>query len=170
MPSIESTVVGLRYFNVYGNGEAHKGRMASMVYHFTQQVKETGVAKLFGEYSGFAPGESTRDFVYVKDLVELNLFFMKGKRARAIVNAGSGVCSTWNELANAVIDTLGEGRIEYIPFPEGMKGKYQLGTQADLTQLRSLGYGREFTSLRDGVRDYLTTMDEGTAPFHPWEA
>ena len=170
MPSIESTVVGLRYFNVYGNGEAHKGRMASMVYHFAQQVEETGVAKLFGEYSGFAPGESTRDFVYVKDLVELNRFFMERKGVKAIVNAGSGVCSTWNELANAVIDTLGKGRIEYIPFPEGMKGKYQLGTQADLTQLRSLGYDREFTSLRDGVRDYLTTRDAQTAPFRPWEA
>ena len=168
MPSVESTVVGLRYFNVYGNGEAHKGRMASMVYHFTQQVKETGVAKLFGEYSGFAPGESTRDFVYVKDLIDMNLFFMRRNGAKAIVNAGSGVCSTWNAMASAVIDTLGTGRIEYIPFPEGMKGKYQLGTQADLTQLRSLGYEREFTPLREGVRDYLTTMDAETAPFRPW--
>ena len=169
MPSIESTVVGLRYFNVYGNGEAHKGRMASMVYHFAQQVRETGVAKLFGEYSGFAPGESTRDFVSVKDLVELNLFFGRQKGVKAIVNAGSGVCSTWNELANAVIDTVGAGRIEYIPFPEGMKGKYQLGTQADLTQLRSLGYEREFVSLKDGVYDYLSTMDAETAEFRPWE-
>ncbi len=169
MPAIESTVVGLRYFNVYGNGEAHKGRMASMVYHLSEQVKATGVARLFGEYSGFAPGESTRDFVHVKDLVEMNLFFGRANGTKAIVNAGSGVCSSWNELANAVIDTLGTGRIEYIPFPEGMKGKYQLGTQADLTLLRSLGYARGFTSLRDGVRDYLSTMDAETAPFRPWK-
>ena len=170
MPSIESTVVGLRYFNVYGNGEAHKGRMASMVHHFANQVRETGVARLFGEYSGFAPGESTRDFVYVKDLVEMNRFFADAPGVKAIVNAGSGVCSTWNELANAVIDTLGEGHVEYIPFPEGMKGKYQLGTRADLTQLRALGYAREFTALRSGVHDYLSTMDAETAAFRPWGA
>lgn len=170
MPAIESTVVGLRYFNVYGNGETHKGRMASMVYHLSNQVKETGVCRLFGEYSGFLPGESTRDFVYVKDLIEMNLFFGHSDGAKAIVNAGSGVCSTWNELGRAVIDTLGQGHIEYIPFPEGMKGKYQLGTQADLTQLRSLGYAREFTPLREGVRDYLSTMEAETAPFRPWTA
>ena len=165
MPSIESTVVGLRYFNVYGNGEAHKGRMASMVHHFAQQIENTGVAKLFGEVEGFAPGESTRDFVYVNDLIDLNLFFWREQNVQAIVNAGSGVCSTWNELAETVIDTLGRGRIEYVPFPDGMKGKYQLGTRADLTRLRTLGYEREFTSLREGIRDYLTTKDAENAPF-----
>lgn len=166
MPSMESTVVGLRYFNVYGNGESHKGRMASMVYHFANQIRETGVARLFGEYMGFAPGESTRDFVYVKDLVEMNLFFLRGRPVQAIVNAGTGVLNTWNELAQAVIDALGQGRIEYIPFPEGMRGKYQLGSQADLTQLRSLGYDRSFARLRDGVYDYLSTMNAETAPFN----
>ena len=165
----ESTVVGLRYFNVYGNGEAHKGRMASMVFHFADQVRETGVARLFGEYGGYAPGESTRDFVSVRDLVELNLFFLRGAPARTVVNAGTGVLSTWNELARAVIDALGRGEIEYIPFPEGMRGKYQLGSRADLTRLRALGYDRDFVSLREGVRAYLTTMDAETAPFRPRE-
>lgn len=165
LPDVKSTVVGLRYFNVYGNGEAHKGRMASMVYHFAKQVRETGVAKLFGEYAGYAPGQSTRDFVYVKDLVDINLHFLVKPGSRGIVNAGSGVLRTWNDLAKTVIDTLGKGVIEYIPFPEGMKGKYQLGSQADLAALRALGYGKEFTSLEDGIREYLTTMDTEVAKF-----
>ena len=164
-----SAVVGLRYFNVYGLGEAHKGRMASMVYHFAHQVRETGVARLFGEYMGYAPGESTRDFVSVRDLVEMNLFFLRGAPVRTVVNAGTGVLSTWNDLARAVIDALGRGRIEYIPFPEGMRGKYQLGSRADLTRLRSLGYERDFTPLREGVRDYLTSQDAADAPFRPGE-
>ena len=166
LPQAESTVVGLRYFNVYGNGEAHKGRMASMVHHFTNQVRETGVARLFGEYLGHAPGESTRDFVSVKDLVEINVFFLRNG-GKAVVNAGTGVCRTWNDLARAVIDALGTGRIEYIDFPEGMKGKYQLGSQADLTLLRSLGYDRPFVPLEEGVRDYVTTMEAQTAKFRP---
>ncbi len=165
LPQGDSTVVGLRYFNVYGNGESHKGRMASMVYHFTKQLQETGVAKLFGEYAGYSPGESTRDFVYVKDLIDVNLHFLVGKGTRGIVNVGSGVLRTWNDLANTVIATLGKGQIEYVDFPEGMKGKYQLGSQADLAGLRALGYGKEFTTLEDGVRDYLTTMDAETAKF-----
>lgn len=166
LPFAETTVVGLRYFNVYGNGEAHKGRMASMVFHLANQVRETGVARLFGEYMGFAPGESSRDFVSVEDLVEMNLFFFRNG-GRGIVNAGSGTLRTWNELAQAVIDTLGTGRIEYIPFPEGMVGKYQLGSRADLTLLRSMGYDRPFTSLEEGVRDYLSTQEAETAKFRP---
>lgn len=166
LPTAESTVVGLRYFNVYGPGEAHKGRMASMVYHFTQQIRETGAAKLFGALGDYGPGESTRDFVSVSDLVELNLHFLRNG-GKTIVNAGSGVESTWNELAQAVIDALGRGRIEYIEFPEGLKDKYQLGTRADLRRLRSLGYDRPFTPLVEGVRQYVAEMDEEAANFRP---
>ncbi len=159
LPSASSTVVGLRYFNVYGPGESHKKRMASMVFHLANQVRETGVARLFGEYMGHAPGESSRDFVFVEDLVEMNLFFLRSG-GKAVVNAGTGVLRTWNDLARAVTGALGQGRIEYIDFPEGMRGKYQLGSQADLTLLRSLGYDRPFVSLEDGVRRYLS-MREG---------
>ncbi|RYG16365.1 NAD-dependent epimerase/dehydratase family protein [bacterium] len=166
LPAAESTVVGLRYFNVYGHGEAHKGRMASMVYHFARQVRETGVARLFGAFGDFGPGESTRDFVSVDDLVELNLFFLQ-RGGKTIVNAGTGADRTWNDLARAVIAALGMGRIEYIDFPEGLKDKYQLGTRADLTLLRSLGYDRDFVPLEGGVRKYVTTMDAEMAGFSP---
>ncbi len=166
LPQAESTVVGLRYFNVYGHGEAHKGRMASMVYHFARQVRETGVARLFGAFGDFGPGESTRDFVAVTDLVEMNLFFFE-RGGKAIVNAGTGKARTWNDLARAVIAALGTGRIEYIDFPEGLKDKYQLGTQADLTQLRKLGYEKPFVSLEEGVRRYVTSMDAEAAGFRP---
>lgn len=165
MPSITSTVVGLRYFNVYGNGESLKGKMSSMVYQLYNQVRQTGVAKLFGAYGGFAAGEQTRDFVYVKDLVDLNLFFWQANPVKAIVNAGSGQARTWNALAQAVIHEVGSGEIEYIDFPEGLKDKYQFNTRADLTQLRSLGYSNRFHTLEEGVHDYLSTIEEEQAKF-----
>ena len=165
MPSIETTVVGLRYFNVYGDGEAHKGRMASMVYNFARQIQDTGVARLFGEVDGYGPGESTRDFVYVDDLVEMNLFFGQGGPVQAVVNAGTGASQTWNRVAQAVIDALGRGRIEYIDFPESMRGKYQFHTQAAPTLLRSLGYDRDFVPLSQGVREYFAKAARRDAAF-----
>lgn len=161
----KSTVVGLRYFNVYGNGEAHKGKMASMVFQLANQVRSTGVARLFGAIGRYGPGEQTRDFVYVKDLVDLNLFFLKRSGTKAIVNAGTGVSRSWNDLARAVITELGTGRIEYIDFPESLRDKYQFNTRADLSLLRKLGYDRPFHTLEEGVHDYLSTMDEETSPF-----
>lgn len=166
LPEAQSTVVGLRYFNVYGHGEAHKGPMASMAFHFAQQVRETGVAKLFGAFGTYGPGESTRDFVSVKDLVEINMFFLR-HGGRAILNAGSGVDHTWNDLSRAVIAAVGRGRIEYIDFPEGLKDKYQLGTRADLGLLRACGYDRAFTPLAEGIQNYVSTMDAETAHFRP---
>lgn len=164
-PKIESTVVGLRYFNVYGNGEAHKKKMSSMVYQFYHQVKSTGVARLFGGFGPYGPGEQTRDFVYVKDLVELNLFFLDRDPVQTVVNAGTGVSSSWNDLARAVIKTVGSGRIEYIDFPEALKDKYQFNTRADHKHLRSLGYDKEFYSLESGVHDYLSTIESEVARF-----
>lgn len=165
MDQAKTTLVGLRYFNVYGNGEAHKGKMASMVLHLANQIRETGVARLFGAVGKYGPGEQTRDFVYVKDLVAINLHFWRHRGEKAIVNAGSGVSRSWNDLANAVIAELGTGRIEYFDFPDALKSKYQFNTRADLTQLRRLGYDRDFYSLREGVHDYLSTQDFETAPF-----
>ena len=166
LPEAESTVVGLRYFNVYGHGEAHKGRMASMVYQFTRQIQSTEVARLFGASGPYGAGESTRDFVSVRDLTEINLHFLV-RGGNGIVNAGSGVASTWNEMATAVIEALGKGRIEYIDFPEGLKDKYQYDTRADLTHLREMGYTREFIPLKEGIREYVTTLDAEAAPFRP---
>ncbi|CAN5467388.1 ADP-glyceromanno-heptose 6-epimerase [soil metagenome] len=165
MPQAKNTVVGLRYFNVYGNGEQHKGKMSSMVYQFYNQVKSTGVAKLFGGIGKYGAGESTRDFVYVQDLVEMNIHFWKNPGKQAIVNAGTGVSSTWNDLANAVIAEVGSGKIEYIDFPDSLKDKYQFNTTADLTQLRSLGYERKFRSLTEGVHEYLSTIEAELSPF-----
>lgn len=165
MPHIKSTVVGLRYFNVYGNGEAHKGKMSSMIYQLHNQVKATGVAHLFGEIGNYGNGEQTRDFVYVKDLVDINLFFWQSPPLQAVVNAGTGASRTWNDVAKAVINHLDYGQIEYIDFPEQLKNKYQFNTRASLDQLRSLGYNRPLTSLEEGVRDYLSTMNAEVAPF-----
>jgi len=161
----KSTIVGLRYFNVYGNGEAHKGKMSSMVYHLTNQIKDTGIARLFGAVGKYGPGEQKRDFVYVKDLVELNLFFWRRESTKAIVNAGTGENRSWNDLANAVIAEVGKGHIEYVDFPEALKPKYQFNTRADTTQLRSLGYEGKFYTLEEGVHDYLATQDGETARF-----
>ena len=168
--TISSTVVGLRYFNVYGNGEAHKGRMSSMVYQFYNQVKETGVAKLFGGFGPYPPGGQKRDFVYVEDLVDMNMYFLEGPSRQTVVNAGSGRTSTWNDLANAVIKEVGSGRIEYIDFPEGLKDKYQFNTWADHTHLRSLGYNKPFKTLDEGVHAYLSTIEQGTAQFKAFPA
>ena len=170
MPQMASTVVGLRYFNVYGNGEIHKGKMSSMIHQFHQQVKETGVARLFGGIGRYGDGEQTRDFVYVKDLVDLNLFFWQRDPVQAVVNAGTGRNRTWNDLARAVIAHLGQGRIEYMPFPESLKDKYQFNTRADLTQLRALGYDKPFYDLEAGVSDYLSSADSHLAPFRPSSA
>jgi ADP-L-glycero-D-manno-heptose 6-epimerase len=158
IPTANSTIVGLRYFNVYGPGETHKGKMSSMVYQFYNQVTKTGAAKLFGAYGSFGPGMSTRDFVNVNDLVDINLFFLNGETKKAVVNAGSGVSRTWNDLANAVISSVGTGQIEYIDFPLSLADKYQFNTRADLTKLRSLGFTKEMTTLEAGVDAYVSAL------------
>ncbi len=169
-PKIESTVVGLRYFNVYGNGEAHKGKMSSMVYQFYHQVKDTGVARLFGGFGPFGPGEQKRDFVHVDDLVDMNMHFLDGPARQTVVNAGSGQSRTWNDLAKAVINEVGHGKVEYIDFPEGLKDKYQFNTWADHKHLRSIGYDKPFKTLEEGVHAYLTDIDRATAKFKAFPA
>ena len=149
----ESTVVGLRYFNVYGPKEAHKGRMASCVHQFYWQLRNTGVVKAFGSSSGYGAGQQRRDFVYVGDVVKANLFFSYGPTRKGIFNLGTGASRTFEELAHALIRQLGEGRVEYIPFPEDLQGKYQSFTQADLKRLREAGYREGFTTIEDGIRE-----------------
>jgi len=149
--TIKSTVVGLRYFNVYGPGESHKGRMASMVYQLYDQVKRTGVARLFEGTDGYGPGEQRRDFIYVGDVVGINLFFAEGKTQQGIFNVGTGTSRSFNDIARTLIALLGRGQIEYIPFPESLRGKYQSFTESDISRLRAAGYDRPFTSLEQGI-------------------
>lgn len=152
MSKLRAPVVGLRYFNVYGPREQHKNRMASLVHHFRRQLQQGDVVKLFEGSHGYGPGEQRRDFVYVGDIVKINLFFGEGHHPAGIFNAGSGQSASFNDLANAVIAAEGRGRIEYVPFPEDLKGKYQAFTEADLTKLRDAGYNEAPTPVMDGVR------------------
>ena len=155
MPRISTTVVGLRYFNVYGPREGHKGRMASMVWQVYQQVRSSGVARLFEGTDGFAAGEQRRDFVFVGDVVAVNLHFASGPPRQAIVNVGTGKSRSFNDIARIVISLLGRGEIQYIPFPESLRGKYQSFTESDITRLRAAGYDQPMTSLEEGIRQLV---------------
>ncbi len=152
---IKSQVVGLRYFNVYGPKENHKGSMASVVWHADKQLKNTGIINLFEGTDGYANGEQLRDFIYVDDVVAVNLWFLESKKS-GIYNAGTGNCESFNVLAQAVIDFYGHGEIRYIPFPEHLQDCYQSFTQADLSKLRSVGYQGIFRNVATGVKDYLS--------------
>ncbi len=155
---MQSTVVGLRYFNVYGPREQHKGRMASVIHHFTKQLKQTGTIRMFEGSGGYGNGEQRRDFVFVKDLARINMHFaglLPGHDAspvQAIVNAGTGQSRTFKDVAKALMQVHGEGKIEYIPFPGDLKNRYQHFTEADVSGLRAAGYTAPFTSLEEGVK------------------
>ena len=163
-------VAGFRYFNVYGPREQHKGRMASVAFHHFNQLRDTGKVRLFGEYGGYAPGEQNRDFVYVDDVVAANLWFLRHPDRRGIFNLDTGRAQPFNDVARSVINAVralrGEaplalaemasrGLVEYIDFPDALKGKYQCHTQADLSALRATGYDLPFASVEDGVTRYV---------------
>ncbi len=154
----DSQVVGLRYFNVYGPREQHKGSMASVAYHFSNQVAETGEARLFEGSGGYGNGEQLRDFVFVDDICNVNLWFLDNPGVSGIYNAGTGKAQSFNDVANAVIKWHGTGKIRYIPFPGHLEGAYQSFTQADLTQLRASGCDVEFRPVEDGVPAYLDEL------------
>lgn len=155
LASAESQVVGLRYFNVYGPQENHKGRMASVVFHFHNQIRETGKLKIFEGSDGFR-----RDFVHVDDIVDLNLFFLDHPEKSGIFNAGTGRAESFLALAQAAQRHYDGAQIEEIPFPETLVGKYQAYTQADLTQLRAAGYEAEFLTVEQGVERYVAVLQE----------
>jgi ADP-L-glycero-D-manno-heptose 6-epimerase len=159
MPDIGSQVVGLRYFNVFGPGEAHKKNMASVVYHFNNQINETGELKLFEGSHGYADGEQLRDFISVDDVVDVNLWLMSKPDVSGIFNVGTGQSNSFNNVANAVIDWHKKGKINYISFPDSLKESYQSFTEANLLKLRSTGYDQEFTALKDGVNSYLNILN-----------
>lgn len=159
LPKAESQIVGFRYFNVYGRGEAHKGSMASVAFHFNNQLKANGVLKLFAGSDEYADGEQRRDFVYVDDVVKVNLWFWQHPEVSGIFNLGTGRSQTFNEVAQAVIAWHGKGKIEYIPFPDHLKGHYQSFTEADISLLRKAGYQDSFHDVASGVKVYLDWLN-----------
>ena len=155
-------VVGLRYFNVYGPGEAHKGAMASVAFHLHGQVGSSGEARLFEGSDGYEAGEQRRDFVHVGDVVDVNLWFYERDKASGVFNVGTGASATFNEVASAIIAWHGKGTIRYIPFPDELKSRYQSFTEADVSALRAAGYSRPFRDVRAGIKDYLDALGPAT--------
>lgn len=156
---IDSQVVGLRYFNVYGPREQYKGPMASMAFHLMNQLQETGVVRLFKGSDGYPDGGQLRDFVSVEDVIKINLWFMENPDQSGIFNVGTGKARTFNALAEILIGLYDKGKIEYISSPEKLKGAYQNFTQANITKLRSSGYSEEFLTLEEGLRHYFDWMN-----------
>lgn len=170
---LTAQVVGFRYFNVYGQHEQHKGRMASVVFHHFNQYQETGCVKLFGRQDGYDDGMQSRDFVSVDDVVNVNLFFLDHPQTSGIFNLGTGRSQPFNDVAVATVNAcrahenlpplslaeqLAQGLIEYIPFPEALKGKYQSFTQADISQLKQAGYDVPFLTVEEGVTRYVAHL------------
>ncbi len=170
LPALAGQVVGLRYFNVYGPRESHKGRMASVAFHNFNQFRSEGSVRLFEGHGGWENGGQSRDFIHVDDVVSANLFFLDNPGVRGIFNLGSGRAQPFNDVAATVVNTLrrhvgkpaltlaelvSNGLIEYVPFPEALKGKYQSYTQADLTRLRAAGYQAPFATVQQGVERYV---------------
>lgn len=166
-------VVGFRYFNVYGPREQHKGRMASVAFHQFHQYKNEGRVKLFGEYGGYAAGGQMRDFVFIDDVVAVNLWFFDHPTQTGIYNLGTGHAQPFNDVAISVVNTMralqgenalsqdeavAKGLIEYIAFPDALRGKYQAYTQADLGALRSTGCDHVFANVQHGVQSYVRNL------------
>lgn len=149
--------VGLKFFNVYGPNEAHKGNMASMVYRGFGQARETGKIKLFKSYREDIPdGMQSRDFVYVKDVCNVICFFLEHGEKTGLFNVGTGKARTFNDLAHSVFKAMGmPPAIEYVEMPDDIKAHYQYGTEAALDRLRRAGYLAPFTELEEGVDDYI---------------
>lgn len=155
LPQAESQVVGLRYFNVYGPREHHKGSMASVAYHHYQQLLADGVVKLFEGCDGYGDGEQVRDFVYVEDTVEVKLWMLDNPTVSGIYNCGTGRAESFNEIAKGVTGYFGRGDVKYIPFPDHLVGSYQSYTQADTSKLQEAGYKEPFHTVAEGVKAYM---------------
>ncbi len=178
LPERTAPIAGFRYFNVYGPGESHKGRMASVAYHFFHQYRGEGTVRLFAGSGGYAAGEQRRDFVFVDDVVKVNLDFLDHPQRAGIFNLGSGRAQSYNEMAVATINAcavadgapartleqlVSAGTITYVPFPPALVGKYQSFTQADLSALRSAGYTAPMANVEEGVSRYAERLMAGTA-------
>ncbi len=155
----ESQVVGLRYFNVYGPREQHKGSMASVAWHLNQQIQASGKVKLFAGSGGYTDGDQRRDFIHVDDVVNVNLWMLEST-STGIFNVGTGTSRAFNDVAKAIINWHKKGEIEYIEFPEHLQGSYQSFTEADIGSLRQIGYKNDFLSVEDGVKQYLDVLNK----------
>ncbi len=179
LPRLQAPVVGLRYFNVYGPGEQHKGRMASVALHNMQQFLREGHVRLFGGWDGYGDGEQRRDFISVEDAVAVNLHFLERGGPSGVYNCGTGRAQPFNDIAMAVVNTLRdgsgqpagsldslvhEGAIRYVPFPDDLKGRYQSYTQADTTALRDAGYTASFRDVATGVAEYVRAWRAAGSP------
>jgi ADP-L-glycero-D-manno-heptose 6-epimerase len=166
-------IAGFRYFNVYGVNEAHKARMASVAWHLFNQYRDTGKVRLFEGSGGYAHGEQRRDFVSVEDVVKVNMFFLEHPEVSGIYNVGSGRAQPFNDVALATVNALrrsarqpeltlnemlAQGILEYIPFPDALKGKYQHFTEADIGALREAGYDGSFLDVGAGVGRYIDEL------------
>ncbi len=175
---LKSQVAGFRYFNVYGPREQHKGRMASVAFHHFNQFRETGKVKLFEGYDGYGNGEQSRDFVSVEDVVSVNFWFLDNPDKTGIFNLGTGRAQPFNDIATSAVNTLrhAEGKerltlvemvdekiVEYVDFPDALKGKYQSFTQADIGALREIGYDKDFLTVEQGVGRYVKHLLSKTA-------
>lgn len=158
-------IAGIKYFNVYGLREAHKGDMRSMVHKAFRQIRETGKVRLFkSEHPDYRDGEQLRDFMYVRDAVAITMFFEENRGVNGIFNCGSGKARTWLDLVQAVFTAMRcEPQIEFIDMPAELRAKYQYHTEADVSRLRAAGYTAPFTSLEEGVRDYIERLQSGKA-------
>jgi len=159
LPQAQSQVVGFRYFNVYGPREQHKGSMASVAFHLNNQFKANGKVRLFEGCDGYGNGEQRRDFIYVGDVVAVNLWFWQNQDKSGIFNLGTGRSQSFNDVANAVLNYHGSGELEYIPFPEHLKGCYQSFTEADMHALREVGYDATFKTVEEGVAEYMQRLN-----------
>lgn len=173
-PEISIPVVGLRYFNVYGPREQHKGRMASVAFHFFNQFKDDGRVRLFQGCDGYADGDQLRDFISVEDVVKVNRHFLQNPQHSGIYNLGTGRCQSFNDVAQTVVNyfltkqgaleqslesMVNHGLIQYIAFPDSLVGKYQSFTQADMSKLKKTDYTDEFLTVQQGVRRYMSWLD-----------
>jgi ADP-L-glycero-D-manno-heptose 6-epimerase len=155
LPIARSQVVGLRYFNVYGPREQHKGSMASVAFHLHNQAKNDGIVKLFEGCDNYGNGEQRRDFVYVDDVVQVNLWLAAHPKVSGIFNVGTGRSQSFNDVANTVLKKHQQAKLHYIPFPDSLKGRYQSFTEADITALRQVGYEQPFHTVEEGTAKYL---------------
>lgn len=178
LPTSGTQIAGFRYFNVYGPREQHKARMASVAFHHFNQFNDTGKVKLFGDYGGYGPGQQSRDFVFVDDVVAVNLWFLAHPDRSGIFNLGTGRAQPFNDVAVATVNAaralkgepalaldalVKQGLIEYIDFPAALVGKYQSFTQADLTRLRATGCDHRFADVAHGVHAYVNWLAQTPA-------
>ncbi len=148
---------GFKFFNVYGPNEYHKGRMASVIFHFFNQIRENGEVKLFKSYlDNYEHGEQKRDFVYVKDVAKMIYYFFENRMESGFFNVGTGRARSFNDLAmNVIANVNSDANIKYIDMPSDIKDKYQYFTEAEMTKVRDVGYKEKFYSLEDGIREYV---------------